>query len=316
MSSGSHIHSPEVFKFIHNFVPHPHKKTRARLINHTALIMYSIILVIALGVFSLVPKIYPGVLGYATDIRIKELFDTTNTIRGDSGLEPLRLNPTLSRAARRKAEDMFKNDYWAHISPTGVEPWYFILDEGYDYSYAGENLAKNFNTSKEVVGAWYQSPSHKDNLLNSNYEEVGFAVVHGVLEGYETTLVVQMFGKPRNPELLATLAEQESLLDEFESMTTNPTVVQVPASGAASSTVNTSTQQVPVEKSNVLSINILIKYLTVGFGLFLVILLLLDIYHTKKKGILKFTGHTSAHILFLVLVIVAIVFVINPGTIL
>ena len=84
-------------------------------------------------------------------------------MRDEAGLDSLRLNPTLTAAAKRKAEHMFAENYWAHISPTGVEPWYFILDSGYDYSYAGENLAKNFNTSKEVVAAWYQSPTHRDN---------------------------------------------------------------------------------------------------------------------------------------------------------
>jgi uncharacterized protein YkwD len=73
------------------------------------------------------------------------------------------------------------------FSPDGTEPWDFILGEKYDYIYAGENLAKNFSTFDDVVEAWYNSPSHKENLLNKNYTEMGFAIVNGELNGYETT---------------------------------------------------------------------------------------------------------------------------------
>jgi len=107
-------------------------------------------------------------LGFATDISIQALLKDTNDKRIENGLQPLTLNDQLNQAAAGKAADMFGNNYWAHISPSGKTPWDFILGANYQYVYAGENLAKDFQDSQGVVDAWMNSPSHKENLLNSN----------------------------------------------------------------------------------------------------------------------------------------------------
>ena len=59
----------------------------------------------------------------------------------------------------------------------------FIEQEGYQYIYAGENLAVDFSESSEVIEAWFDSPSHRENLLSHNYSEIGFAVINGELKG-------------------------------------------------------------------------------------------------------------------------------------
>jgi Cysteine-rich secretory protein family len=92
---------------------------------------------------------------------------------------------------------MFNDQYWAHSSPNGTEPWDFIVSSGYVYKVAGENLARDFSNTAEMIEAWMASPTHRANIMNDNYTEIGIAVVDGTLEGFETTLVVQMFGKPR-----------------------------------------------------------------------------------------------------------------------
>ena len=89
---------------------------------------------------------------------------------------------------------MFAKNYWAHVSPDGTTPWVFIKSAGYSYVYAGENLARGYNTSQDVVTAWMASPEHKQNMLSSNYQNVGFAIVTGNLTGEDTVLVVEMFG--------------------------------------------------------------------------------------------------------------------------
>jgi hypothetical protein len=212
----------------YHFVPHPEEKRRASLLSIKALLVYTFITVLVLVSFKFVPRFFPGILGYASDISVVDLLNGTNSIRAENGLPPLKLNTQLSEAAYQKATDMFQYDYWAHISPSGTKPWDFILSVNYDYAYAGENLAKNFNTSDQVVSAWVKSPSHRDNLLSPNFDDIGFAVVDGKLQGYETTLVVQMFGRPRHPSYLASSGVPEGVDENVASVESESIQAPIP----------------------------------------------------------------------------------------
>ncbi len=295
-------------RLIHHFLPHPELKVRATLLSHLFLFIYVSIVASSFLFFKYVPRVAPGVLGYASKIDIDTLLKDTNIKRSEAGLQPLTLDQKLSEAAKKKASHMFKEDYWAHVSPAGVEPWVFILGEDYDYMYAGENLAKNFNTSDEVVDAWYNSPSHRENLLNAKYLDVGFAVVNGNLQGYETTLVVQMFGKlrgtsqtaavPNTPEVAADTSVFEDQAPVETSAITESAVVAEP------------------EIAPIIDISRFTTYLAYSMTVFMLILLLLDIWYSSKKGIQKFTGHTLAHILFLTVIMASIWFSLLPGHVL
>lgn len=304
------------FQFMYHFLPHPEKKTRAGLLSHKAILTYCLLIVLVTGLFRLVPLIFPGVLGYASDINVSDLLTYTNKKRESSGLSELRLNEKLTNAAAKKASHMFQKNYWAHISPDGVEPWDFILGENYDYVYAGENLAKNFSHSKDVVEAWMNSPSHRDNLLSPNYDEVGFSVVNGVLDGYETTLVVQMFGRPRNKAQVASVFQEKDLLNEIKENKTE-VAANVSPNGGPEFTLNTGSQPkaVVTPQKPVLDIHVATRALTMAFGGFIGSLLSLDIWYSRKKGILKFTGHTFTHLTILILVMFAVWFVLKPGAI-
>ena len=118
----------------------------------------------------------------------------TNSARSSAGLSSLSSNSQLAAAAAAKAADMFQNQYFAHTSPQGKDPWYFINNAGYDFIYAGENLAIGYSDSAEVHSAWMNSPTHRANILNPNYREIGVAQVSGEYEGAQTTIVVQEFG--------------------------------------------------------------------------------------------------------------------------
>ncbi len=122
------------------------------------------------------------------------LISLANSSRAQSGLGALSENSKLTSAAYSKANDMFQNQYFAHTSPQGKTPWTFIAGAGYDYVYAGENLAIGYTDASELHTAWMNSPSHRDNILNPNFREIGMASVDGVFEGADTTIVVQMFG--------------------------------------------------------------------------------------------------------------------------
>ena len=125
--------------------------------------------------------------------------DLTNEERADEAAVPLVRNSLLDEAARLKAEHMAKNSYFAHHSPDGVSPWYWFERVGYTYAHAGENLAIHFTDSSAVVEAWMQSPTHRANIVNNNYTEIGVGTAKGTYDGFSTVFVVQLFGTPAAP---------------------------------------------------------------------------------------------------------------------
>ena len=120
----------------------------------------------------------------------------TNDERSDLAKAPLRRNVTLDAAAQMKANHMARNEYFSHYAPDGTSPWYWFNQAGYTYAHAGENLAIHFTDSTEVVDAWMDSPTHRDNIVNGNFTEIGVGTAKGEYEGYETVYVVQLFGAP------------------------------------------------------------------------------------------------------------------------
>ena len=170
----------------------PNKKNNYKpyLLRIIALVSYSILLILV--------NSFGGVLGIqqaqASTISPENIISLTNQQRGASGLNSLNNNSKLAAAALAKANDMFEKQYWDHFGPNGETPWQCIRAAGYNYVYAGENLAKGFRTAEGVHEAWMASPTHKANIMSANYQDIGVAVVEGVLNGQQTTLVVQMFG--------------------------------------------------------------------------------------------------------------------------
>lgn len=158
-----------------------------------------LLLVIATFMISLVQPVQRrGILAYAVDVSSTGLLVATNTQRASNGAGNLQLSQTLSAAAQAKAEDMVARNYWSHNTPEGDEPWKFISSAGYSYLRAGENLAYGFASSDETVSGWMNSQTHRDNLLDTNFTEVGFGYANSPDfngSGPET-VVVAMYGKP------------------------------------------------------------------------------------------------------------------------
>lgn len=143
--------------------------------------------------------------GFLAAVVASVLVDLTNIDRAGEGLHSLTVNSTLVEAAQLKANDMAAKGYFAHNSPDGKTPWYWLGEAGYSFSYAGENLAVFFGDSEDVSRAWMNSPSHRANILNSHFTEIGIATAEGVYQGRQTVFVVQMFGTPSALPPIATL---------------------------------------------------------------------------------------------------------------
>ena len=102
---------------------------------------------------------------------------------------------------------MIDRDYWAHVAPDGTQPWKFFTSFGYKYRYAGENLARDFSNASSAMDAWMNSPTHKENILNPKYKEIGIGVVEGDLAGTDTTIIVQFFGATYADKVVQPIAQ-------------------------------------------------------------------------------------------------------------
>lgn len=137
----------------------------------------------------------------ASEISPENIVRAINQERAAYGLAPLNIDQKLNKAAYEKSTDMLARNYFEHYA-FGLTPWMFIINSGYEYSVAGENLAKGFSSSEEIVKAWMNSPAHRDNILNPDYQDIGVGVVQGVYsengQPTETTLTTEIAAKPKS----------------------------------------------------------------------------------------------------------------------
>jgi len=170
------------------------------------ILAYSVILLLIIKVAVIGTSInFPKNIFFA-DITKSTLTSYVNQGREAFGLQSLTENKELDEAAELKARDMLQKGYFSHQSPEGLTPWFWFKVAGYNYKYAGENLAIGFIDSKEVYDAWYNSISHRENMLNPNYKEIGTAILNGFGEN-KTIIVVQLFGSEKSVKAPASLVE-------------------------------------------------------------------------------------------------------------
>jgi hypothetical protein len=175
------------------FVPHKHNQYNPHLFRNTSVLIIFLVCTFLLGVsYGNYIFLRKTVLG--ANIATNVLVDLANENRVKNNVVPLTRNHKLDQAANLKVSDMIERQYFAHFSPDGTTPWSFMLESGYDFLYAGENLAINYNDPRSVDEAWMNSPTHRENLLNQNFRDVGIATREGTYQTGNSVYVVQMFG--------------------------------------------------------------------------------------------------------------------------
>ncbi len=285
------------------FLPHKDTHKKAHLISWEAILIYALFFILLQVGFSIVSYTKPGVLGITANIDQKKLIELTNIEREKKGLGKVAENEALDKAAKLKADNMFAENYWAHFAPSGKTPWDFIMGAGYHFTFAGENLAKNFYSSNEVVSAWMASTSHRDNLLNPNYKDIGIAVEEGILNGQKTTLIVQEFG---TTEAIASKPSVEVQGKEIQvpakDLATKSDLVLV----ASQTNSNTNTIADPYQISKIAGISIIILVAT---------LLFIDILVLKRRRVSRISSVNVAHMALLSLAAGSL-FMAQPGVIL
>lgn len=295
----------------HNwFLPHKDTHKKAHLISWEGLVIYILFFILLQVGFSIISYSKPGILGISGNVDQKRLIELTNTERQKAGLSLVKENEALNKAAALKAQNMIQENYWSHFAPSGKTPWDFILGAGYKFTYAGENLAKNFTNSDEIVKAWMASPTHRENLLNPKYQDIGIAVEEGILNGQTTILVVQEFGAtsalaakpPTAPSVEVQGKQIEVPKQEYNS---KPDLVALAPETKA------------VIKQQAVLFDPYKVYKTAGFSVIILItaLLTLDFWVLRRRGVFRLSSHHIAHMALLSLTAGSLI-VLNPGAIL
>lgn len=137
---------------------------------------------------------------FASEITPENVEKLINEQREQRGLLPLKPDSKLDMAASNKSKDMVSRNYFEHYA-YGLSPWDFIASTGYNYLYAGENLAMDFDTAEGMVNSWMNSPAHRKNILNPDYSDTGIGIVKGTYAdptgSRETVMVTNMFGREK-----------------------------------------------------------------------------------------------------------------------
>jgi Cysteine-rich secretory protein family len=184
---------------LHDYViPHERNNHRPNFFSRTSLGVFLIgLLILEAGYFIQTTVVFKKT-NFLASVLPGVLVSLTNTDRMKESLEPLSTDPVLEKAAQLAAEDMAKNGYFAHVSPDGKDPWYWLAQVGYKYSLGGQNLAVQFSDSQDVETAWLNSPTHRANIMKARYTHIGIATIQGIYKGKETVFVVQYFATPKN----------------------------------------------------------------------------------------------------------------------
>ena len=191
------------------FIPNEDNEHKPKILRTKSLAIIVVALImIKMSVAGYLFFIYPN-QARMSELITKQIMELINIDRKSQGIDELANNFALNESALSKAQDMVGKGYFAHESPDGRMPWNFINRSEYPYLFAGENLAMNFTSAKAAHSALMLSETHKKNILNQKYTDVGLAVLSGEIEGQKTNVLVQIFGSTSSTKLAMAPAVNE-----------------------------------------------------------------------------------------------------------
>ncbi len=116
-----------------------------------------------------------------------EVVRLVNVERAKNGLGALSIDAGITKTATLKSQDMVKNNYFSHTSPTYGSPFDLMKQYGVSYRAAGENIAMGQTTPAQVMNGWMNSAGHRANILNSSYTKIGVGVAQNASGTYYWT---------------------------------------------------------------------------------------------------------------------------------
>lgn len=180
------------------FIPHRENNYHPHILHTKRVVFYSLVFAlfkaIIVGFVLLIPNqvfVSPDILA----IEERRLIDLTNEYRAEENYEKLVISEKLMFSAHNKAGDMSAQGYFSHDGPQkDLSVW--LNDAGYKFSVAGENLAVGFIDSDTLFNAWIESPTHRANILDKDFKEMGVGLSGGERDGQPVVYVAQHFGSP------------------------------------------------------------------------------------------------------------------------
>jgi hypothetical protein len=103
------------------------------------------------------------------------LFSAANAERTQRGVQPLKWDETLHRAAQRHAGEMAARESISHQYPGELDLPERGRAAGARFTVIAENVAEAWS-APEIHDAWMRSPDHRANLLDSRVDSVGISV--------------------------------------------------------------------------------------------------------------------------------------------
>ncbi|KXK26235.1 MAG: Cysteine-rich secretory protein family protein [candidate division WS6 bacterium OLB20] len=205
------------------FIPNEDNNFHPLLIRRPFMVAYLLVVL-------MINTVFAGMLATPVSAAVDAatLYELHNQERERLGLQPLRINTALIDSANAKAEVMLENDCWSHYCPEGTSPWVFFDGAGYNYIFAGENLAEGFRENGTVMTAWMNSPTHRANVVKPEFNEIGIGFATGYFQGVpNNTVVVVHFGSRSNVQAV--------LPDTGDQWGNDPVSITSPADGSVTS---------------------------------------------------------------------------------
>jgi hypothetical protein len=154
----------------------------------------------------------------------------------------------LQKAAQLKALDMTTRGYYAHVSPDGKTPLYWLDSVGYRYLNIGENLDANASSASSAQNAWMGSIEHRKNLLRAEYTEVGVGVAEGPYKNNKNAIFVVVFFATPYPAPVV-IVKPKPIAIKLVTPLNNTPAISVPFPVSKNSTATSTTSTTPVQKA-------------------------------------------------------------------
>ncbi len=118
-----------------------------------------------------------------------EMVKLVNKERKERGIKELTLRKELVPVARKHAEDMWKRNYFGHVSPDGKDVGDRLDEAHVSFTFAGENLALAPTLATAHTGLM-NSQGHRENILEPRFKQIGIGVIDN---GFYGKMFVQIF---------------------------------------------------------------------------------------------------------------------------